>query len=336
MNAIIRTSLTRIASFDEFTVEPRPRSNWAEGDYVVGEVLQPQDPGVLIELVNGRMIRVDVGDRLMGAFGTRNATLEANGSWRDIGDDGRMNAMTAAGLFGAITSKSPFMPRLTELAYRGHVLVDNHKATMRDFVPAGSGRSFDTPVLLVVGSSMSAGKTRSAAIIIRRLKAMGLRVLAAKLTGAGRHRDVLSMGDAGADFIFDFVDAGLPSTICSAADYRQAIGGLLSRMAGVQADVAVIEAGASPLEPYNGDTLYDLLENNLKMLVMCASDPYAVIGMMEAFGKRPDLVTGAACNTDASMAMIDRLTGLTTLRVIERSSLPALDRMLRNRLGLDG
>ncbi len=335
MNHIIRASLSRIANFGEFAFEPLPRSDWAEGDYVVGEVLQPQDPGVLIELINGRMTRVDVGDGLLGAFGTRNATLEANGSWRDIDDDGRMNAMTAAGLFGAVTSKSPFMPRLTELVYRGHVLVDNHKVIMRDFVPPGPDRSFDIPVLMIVGSSMSAGKTRSAAIIIRRLKAMGLRVLAAKLTGAGRHRDVLSMGDAGADYIFDFVDAGLPSTICPEADYRQAIGALLSRMAGIQADVAVIEAGASPLEPYNGDTLYAMLEDNLKMLVMCASDPYAVVGMMRTFGKRPDLVTGAACNTDASMAMIDRLTGLTTLRIIERASLPDLDRMLRDRLALN-
>ena len=61
------------------------------------------------------------------------------------------------------------------------------------------------------------------------------------------------MGDAGADAIFDFVDAGLPSTVCPTDVYRQAVRQLLSRMASTDVDVAVIEVGASPLEPYNGD-----------------------------------------------------------------------------------
>ena len=34
-------------------------------------------------------------------------------------------------------------------------------------------------------------------------------VIGTKLTGAGRYRDILAMRDAGADYIFDFVDAGL-------------------------------------------------------------------------------------------------------------------------------
>jgi hypothetical protein len=301
----------------------------------VGEVNKPPGHGVRIELSNGRLVRVDTGDRLLGALGTRFATLEATGSWEDIGDDGFMQAMTAAGLLGRLTSKSPFLADLTELTYTGHVLVTGHKLTMRACVaPPIPDNAFALPVVLIVGSSMSAGKTRSAQIIIRRLKAMGLRVLAAKLTGAGRYRDVLSMGDAGADAIFDFVDAGLPSTICSQAEYRSAIGGLLSRMAEVAAEVAVIEAGASPLEPYNGNTLVELLADNIKMLLLCASDPYAVVGIMDAFGKRPDLVAGIACNTDAGIALVKRLTGLTALRLIDRASLPVLDAMLRERLGL--
>lgn len=58
------------------------------------------------------------------------------------------------------------------------------------------------------------------------------------------------MHDAGADAIYDFVDVGLPSTICPEAEYRSALDGLMSRVAGVDADPAVVEVGASPLEPY--------------------------------------------------------------------------------------
>ncbi|MBS1222727.1 MAG: hypothetical protein H6R23_2347, partial [Proteobacteria bacterium] len=253
-----------------------------------------------------------------------------------IGPDGRMTAMTAAGLFGKLTSKSPLIPTLTELRYCGHVLAAGRKAVMRDFALPDTGRTFTIPVLLIIGSSMSAGKTRSAQIIIRRLRALGLRVLAAKLTGAGRYRDLLAMRDAGADPIFDFVDAGLPSTVCPAAEYRQAASSLLSNMAVGDADVAVIEAGASPLEPYNGDVAVELLEPNIRLTVLCTADPYAVVGMMQAFGRRPDLVAGVACNTDAGQALIHKLTGVPSLRLPDPAALPALDGLLRERFGRAG
>ena len=57
-------------------------------------------------------------------------------------------------------------------------------------------------------------------------------MVGAKLTGAGRYRDILAMQDAGADHIFDFVDAGLPSTVVPESEYRPALRNLLSRMAG--------------------------------------------------------------------------------------------------------
>ena len=66
------------------------------------------------------------------------------------------------------------------------------------------------PVVLLIGTSMSAGKTTTGRIIVHELKRAGLRVAGAKFTGAGRYRDVLAFGDAGADTIIDFVDAACP------------------------------------------------------------------------------------------------------------------------------
>ena len=40
----------------------------------------------------------------VGAFGKRAATLEATGDWAAIGDDGSMEALTGAGLFGKALS----------------------------------------------------------------------------------------------------------------------------------------------------------------------------------------------------------------------------------------
>jgi hypothetical protein len=85
------------------------------------------------------------------------------------------------------------------------------------------------------------------------------------------------------------------------------------------------------LEPYNGEAVTDLLKANLRMTVLCASDPYAVVGMMNAFGLKPDLIAGIACNTEAGMALIDKLTGLPALCLTDPQALPVLDELLRER-----
>ena len=338
VSRFIPASVTRIADLGAFTAQPVPRSHWAWGDYVVGEVTHPPTPTAKIELCSGRLITVDVGDLVIGAFATRFATLESTGSWEEIGEDGAMSALTSAGLFGVVTSRSPFGLDHVRLRYVGHVMGNGTKRIMADYAvsepPDHERHVFRTPVLLIVGSSMSAGKTQSACVIIRRLKAMGLRVVGAKLTGAGRYRDILSMGDSGADAIFDFVDAGLPSTVCPPEAFEPAAVRVLGAVDAVGADIAVIEAGASPLEPYNGDTAAKLLDPNIRMTLLCASDPYSVVGMITAFDRKPDLVAGIATNTDAGEALIRKLTGLPTLRLIERGNYPQLDELLRETLSL--
>lgn len=331
MKTLIRASVARVASFDGAQVEPVDRQDWQWADYIVGRVATPPGGNAWVELETGRMIQIAKDDQILGVLGTRRATLQVTGTWEEVGDNGRMHMLTAAGVMGKMTSRSPFADLPMRIQYRGHLVRDGRPLNMQSFgCPPGPG-VFDTPVLLIIGSSMSAGKTNSARIVIRRLLRMGHRVLAAKLTGAGRYRDILTMRDVGADAIYDFVDAGLPSSVCPPGVYRKAVGGLLSRMAEDDVDVAVIEAGASPLEPYNGDTAMDLLAGRIRMMLLCASDPYAVVGMIHAFGTEPDLVSGVACNTDAGRLLIHRLTGLTALELTDPTSLPELDSLLRER-----
>ena len=110
-------------------------------------------------------------------------------------------------------------------------------------VGAGASWAFGLPVVLPLGTSMSAGKTTTARAVVRLLKGEGLEVIWARLTGAGRYRDILAMQDADADHILDFVDAGLPSTVAPEWEYQKRLRNLLSRMASVEADVLVAEIG---------------------------------------------------------------------------------------------
>ncbi|MEJ2535281.1 MAG: hypothetical protein P8008_07430, partial [Gammaproteobacteria bacterium] len=242
------------------------------------------------------------------------------------------DALTSAGLFGKGTSQSPMLPDLVRMSYRGHVTRDGRRLAMNDFALAPAPATFEMPVALMIGTSMSAGKTTSGQIIIRALRYLGYEVTAAKLTGAARYRDILSFRDAGAEQVFDFVDAGLPSTVCEAADFRAAAERVLSRMAATGADCAVIEAGASPLEPYNGDALMDALGDRVALTVLCASDPYAVLGVQRAFADRlqPDIVAGPAASTSAAVDLVRKLTGLRALNLMDRATYPALLEILQD------
>jgi hypothetical protein len=328
MQSIVRASLGRIAKFGEFEIKPVDRKDWKHADYAVAEVTDPPGPNSWVEVRSGRMIQVIQGDRILGAFGNRHATLELTGSWESIGDDLHFNLLTGAGIFGQVTSISAYAASPIKLKYVGHVFRDGHSCNMLDYAVQDTGKQFSYPVLMIVGSSMSAGKTNSARILIRRLKKMKKRVLAAKLTGAGRYRDVLTMKDSGADVIYDFTDAGLPSTVCSKEAYTEAMHRLMSNMAQEDVDIAVIEAGASPLEPYNGETAIQILRPHIKFTILCASDPYAAYGFIRVGEIKPDLITGITCNTAAGQELVKKLTGVTPIRLDDPASIRQVDELL--------
>ena len=131
MNRYVYTSVTRISDLESasFNVQTVDREKWQTGDYVVGKVLNTTGTMHNIELPNGRMIEVFEDDLVIGAFGERMATLEAVGNWQSISND-KFNALTSAGLFGQLVSKSPFMPGLMSLCYLGQVTRNSDKVCM--------------------------------------------------------------------------------------------------------------------------------------------------------------------------------------------------------------
>jgi hypothetical protein len=330
------SSVTRISDLEQNPCDHAPlaREHWQTGDYVMAKVSGNRGRLSSLELPGGRMIEVMEDDFIIGALGTRVATLEAVGDWRSIGDDGELNALTAAGLFGKVTSLSPFLSAPMRLEYQGHMLRNGEKQTMRGSLKPLQHVDFDIPVVLIVGTSMSAGKTMSGRVIVHLLTAMGLKVVGAKLTGAARYRDMLSFRDAGASAVYDFVDAGLPSSAVDETLYREALPHLLSLIAAERPDVVVAEAGASPLEPYNGAIAKEMIRDQVRFKLLCAQDPYAVVGVQHAFQRSPDLVAGGAANTDAAIALVKKLAGLPALNLMDPASHDELAQRLRTALGL--
>jgi len=338
MSSRVYGSLSRIADFanSNFGIVKLDRSQWATGDYVEGEVVGIPSGLYKIEDRQGHMVKVEPGDWVVGALGDRAATLEGVGSWREIGADGQMHALTSAGLMARFTSYSTLFPEPLGLIYRGHLCRKGTKVRMRDFAITAGSHEFAVPTLLLVGTSMSAGKTTTGRRVCKELDRAGLFVIGAKLTGAGRFRDILSYSKTGAREIYDFVDAGLPSTIVPEQEFRRAIRPLLNHINERAPDLLVAEAGASPLEPYNGAALMDELGDNVVCTILCASDPYAVVGVQKAFGLTPDLVAGPATNTSAAIELVRKLTGLRGINIIDPAAKPAFREFLEKKLNIAG
>ncbi len=301
---------------------------------MVSKILDPGSNILSLELPSGRMRGVIGGESIIGALGERFATLEATGTWKEVGADLKMNVLTAAGLMGKLTSKSAFIPNMMEVIYKGHLHRNGKKLSMNDFVPEIPKMAFNTPVVLFVGTSMSAGKTTSARIVTNLFKLAGYKVVGAKLCGAGRYKDILAIKDVGADVVLDFVDVGLPSSIYPRDLYKKKLEQLLSKIAAADADIAIIEIGASPLEPYNGDIAIDAIRDHIKCTILSASDPYAVYGLMKAFHIAPDIVTGIASNTLAGIRMVEKLCKVKALNLIDSANTEELKRILVEKTSL--
>jgi hypothetical protein len=80
----------------------------------------------------------------------------------------------------------------------------------------------------------------------------------------------------------------------------------------------------------------EALREHVAMTVLCASDPYAVLGVQQAFADRlqPDLVSGPAANTQAAVELVEKLCGLPALNLVDRRNHQALLDLLKERLGL--
>jgi len=333
------TSVTRCSDLwkKPFKTLKLDRSEWSTGDFVVGRAIGKRNRLWECETKTGRMADLVRGDLLVGALGERAATLEGVGNWRNVTANRELDALTSAGLLGKATSISPMLPDLMRFEYLGHTTRDGEKLGMMDFVKPCRPRKPEMPVILIIGTSMSAGKTSSGQVIIRALNYLGFNVAACKLTGAARYRDILKFRDAGASDVFDFVDAGLPSTVCPEPEYRKALELILSKIAGCHADVLVAEAGASPLEPYNGATVVECLGDLVKFTVLCASDPYAVLGVETAYSNhlKADLVAGPAANTTAATSLVKQLSGHKALNLLDRRMYPELVDLLTTKLNLE-
>ncbi|MGO1562066.1 hypothetical protein CZ771_13255 [Actinomycetales bacterium JB111] len=196
-----------------------------------------------IELQTGRRATLYPGDVVGVCYGSRYAPDQFLAEIP--GDLGPCHLAAAGGIASRVEASHDAMSGATELTPIG-ILADaqGRRVNLRDSAmsPAVPLSSHRAPTIAVVGSSMNAGKTTAAAELVRGLRAAGLRVGAAKVTGTGAGGDVWLFTDAGASVVHDFTHAGVPSTYLLAPEsVRDVFTTLTTQLAVDRTDVNVIE-----------------------------------------------------------------------------------------------
>lgn len=181
------------------------------GDLVLARV-QRVGKHAALELTDSRRATMFVGDEVLVAYAARYAPdqflAEVPASM------GPCHLAASGGVAASVTARHGAVSAPTELLPLG-LLVDAQGERLnvsRFALPKGQPDGARPLTIVSLGTSMNAGKTTSAAYLIRGLIAAGLRVGGAKITGTGSGNDSNLLRDAGADLVLDFTDAGHTST----------------------------------------------------------------------------------------------------------------------------
>lgn len=181
------------------------------GDLVLAQVVAIGKHAHL-EQPGGRRAALFVGDDILVSYAPRYAPDQFEA--RLPRDCGACHLVAGGGVAAEVMSRHGAIAaptRLQPLALVGDAAGRRLNLAAHALAPASSPSDRPT-VVASVGTSMNAGKTTSAAHLIKGLVRAGLTVGAAKVTGTGAGLDPGLMGDAGAWPVLDFVDAGHAST----------------------------------------------------------------------------------------------------------------------------
>jgi len=202
-----------------------------------------------LELTTSRRAEMFEGDEIALVFGNRYAPDQYEGVVPDR--LGPCRLVAAGGVAARLLSSHKRMKQATRITPLG-LLADKEGIPLNLSMFRLQQAAVIDPgplVLAVAGTSMNSGKTTACTSLVKGFVRRGLQVAAAKITGTGAGADYRSLVDAGADPVFDFVDAGYVSTY--RVDHRDLLDIVLTlggHLTAANPDVIVIEVADGLLQ----------------------------------------------------------------------------------------
>jgi len=298
------------------TTELGHGKNPAAGDVVVVRALTENATYGSLELVTGRMARINPGDIIAGVLGNRRALKGFVGDVPETLSAGdKLHLLNMGGLIGKCLGHHHSLSSAIEVQVIGMPVREGRVINIREGAIAPKEQlSTNVPLVIVAGTCMNSGKTYAATEIIKQLARAGLRVAAGKLSGVACLRDTLNMQDHGAIGTLSFLDCGLPSTVGlpSLGPYAK---GIVDRLSLTDPDAIVLELGDGILGGYSVDTIFEDRElmEHAAAIVFCASDFVGAWGgreLLASRGVRPDVISGPVTDSRMGAEFIEQQLGI--------------------------
>jgi len=202
-----------------------------------------------LELTTSRRAEMFEEDEIAVAFGNRYAPDQFEAIVPDRLEP--CHLVAAGGVAARFLNRHSKMKRPTRITPLGLLAdADGNRLNLSAFgLPQPASINPEPLVVVVGGTSMNAGKTTACASLVKGLVRHGLQVAAAKITGTGAGADYRSLVDAGADPVFDFLDAGYVSTYrVDRHDLLEIVRTLGGQLAATNPDVIVMEVADGLLQ----------------------------------------------------------------------------------------
>lgn len=281
-----RAFATRVADLG-LAASLDPHATPAPGDLCLVRVLRLGQHRH-VELVSGRRAALAVGDELIVAFGNRYASDQFEAVIPSKLDD--CHLVAGGGIASMVVSRHANMKAPTDIRPLGVLRdADGVALNLSRWGWPGVATPANAPaqphMILVVGTSMNAGKTTLCANVIRTMRECGLRASALKLTGTGSGGDLWKYQDAGAIEAMDFGNVGLATTAGMDIRALDAAIGRLCAAVSPRADVIVAELADGILQR---ETSQLLQASNLRAragsILFAASDALGAAAGVQLLG----------------------------------------------------
>lgn len=332
MRSVIVDKIASVAQHSKLSQELRLADEipCEEGVLVAVKVLNNKSRYNTLELVSGRMAKVNQGDIVVGALGHRKALRGYSGHLPETLEvGGTVQLLNIGGVLGICDSANPDVGDPFDCEVLGTVLHFPYLGE-RIGVPARAGGSemdralqlnvLGVPVVALAGTCMDSGKTVASCAIVAALRHHGMRVAACKATGVALRRDIHAMEDAGASDSMIFSDLGIVTTT---ADNGPALmRNLLTSLAARGPDVIVVELGDGLIGEYGVEAILtdESIRAALTAVVLCANDPVGAWGgariLREQFGIEPAIVTGPATDNAVGIDQIGKRLSLPAINAL--------------------
>lgn len=283
------------------------------GDVVAVRALTDSATYNQLELPTGRLAKINPGDVLVGALGSRRALKGFVGDVPAVvkaGDE--LHLLNMGGVVGLCTGHHSSLSDAIRVEVLG--LVCDEAGRVRNI---GDGAlqprtelGESAPLIIIAGACMNSGKTFAATELIRQATREGLRVAAAKLSGVACLRDTLNMADHGAVATASFLDCGLPSTV-GVGDLAPVAKAIIARLNESSPDLVVVELGDGIIGGYSVESVFDDAELRAATaaIIYCASDYVGAWGGCEWFARRGlavDLIAGSVTDSPMGEEYVER------------------------------